>query len=391
MTWIAVDRAQLTADLAALVQCPSVNTFGAEDPAGAEAAMAALFARQMKDAGLSVQSHEVAPGRRNVWGLRKGAGGGPTILLAGHMDTVGVDGFDDPFSGTLDGDLIYGRGSCDMKAGLAAYLEVVRCLDRDGITLTGDLIVAGVIDEEYAMIGSQDFGKNGPHYDVAIVAEPSSLAVCPAHKGQICTTIRTRGKAAHSSMPSAGRNAIFHMTTILNHLQVYAADLAGRPADPMCGQPSFSVGVIRGGQDACTVPDQCSIDIDRRIIPGETVEQVMSELQQILDRARHDEPDLDASLDAPFMQQPPLNTPHTHPLIEAMVGAVENVRGRADIAAFPGSTDAPNFRCPAVICGAGELAQCHAPGEHIAVSEIEDAVRIYVETILKLQSHKGPF
>lgn len=387
MKQITVDRDQLVADLSGQIRCASVNTFGTPSAYGAEAAMADLYERQLQDLGLEIGTHEVLHGRRNVWGTLKGAGNGPTILLAGHLDTVGVDGYVDPFEPTVKDGHIYGRGSCDMKAGLAAYLEVVRHLQRSGTTLDGDLIIAGVIDEEHAMAGSTHFGRTGPQVDCAIVAEPTLLSMSAAHKGQLLTTIQTKGLAAHSSLPQNGRNAVYHMGAVLAALQDYARDVSQRPPDPVCGAPSFSVGVIRGGDNACSVPDFCEIDVDRRIIPGESSAAVLQELHDALAKAKEIEPDLDYQIATPFLDLPPLDTNIDAPVMRAMRAACMAVTGWAEVAAFPGSTDAPNFGCPTIICGPGDLAQCHSLNEYVSIAQIEDAVRIYVHAILAMQTN----
>lgn len=386
MTAPDIDRARLVADLSAMIRCASVNTFGAPSEVGAEAAMADVFEAQLRALGLEIAAREVAPGRRNVWGRLKGRGTGPTILLAGHLDTVGVDGYDTPFEPTVRDGKIYGRGSCDMKAGLAAYLEVARQLKRRGAPLSGDLIIAGVIDEEHAMAGSRDFGLFGPKVDCAIVAEPTRLQISTAHKGQVLTTITTKGLAAHSSMPASGRNAIYHMAAVLNALQGYAEEVAKVAPDPICGAPSFSVGVIRGGDNACSVPDYCAVDIDRRTIPGETSAGVMQELHAAIAQAQTAVPELDYDIATPFLDLPPLDTKPDALITKAMMAACETVLGAVSASAFPGSTDAPNFRCPTVICGPGDLAQCHSLDEYVAIDQIEDAVRIYLHAIQAMQT-----
>ncbi len=380
---MAINTDQLIADLSDMIRCPSVNTFGG--PA-AEGAMADLFETQLRALGLEIGAHEVGPGRRNVWGTLKGAGEGPTVLLAGHLDTVGVDGYQSPFEPTVKDGNIYGRGSCDMKAGLAAYLEVVRQLAKLKMPLAGDLIIAGVVDEEHAMAGSRHFGLQGPKIDYAIVAEPTELKICPVHKGQFLATLRANGLAAHSSMPQNGRNAVYHMGTVLNELQIYAQSLSKRQPDPMCGAPSFSVGVIRGGDNACSVPDFCEIDVDRRTIPGETTASVITELEGVLDAALAKEPELNIEIGTPFLDLPPLDTKTDTAVMMAMTSACKAVISDATVETFPGSTDGPNYKCPTVICGPGRLAQCHSLNEYVSISQIEDAVRIYVHAIQKMQS-----
>jgi len=384
----AVDRDALVADLANMVRIPSVNNFGKEFTHGPpEMAMADYLEKRMQELGLEVSRADVSDGRQNIWGRLKGSGNGPTIMLAGHMDTVAVDGYDLPFEPKVEDGKIFGRGSCDMKAGLAAYFEAIRILKASGETLSGDVIVAGVIDEEHAMTGSHDFGLNGPKVDFAIVAEPSSLAICPAHKGQVCLSIKTKGVSVHSSVPERGVNAIFHMSLVLNELRALADELQTRSPDPMCGTASLSVGVINGGPNVSSVPDWCEIEVDRRTIPGETYETVIAEYHAILDKIAKATPDFEYEISEPELNVDPFHTPQNSPIVSMIKQACESVMGDAPkITSFTGSTDAPNFRCPAVICGAGALAQCHSLNEYVEIDEIVSAVEIYVKTIQLMQN-----
>jgi acetylornithine deacetylase len=386
-TTLPINHDRIVADLSNMIRIPSVNPFG-DNSTGhtSEAEMADYYEAALRNLGLEIGSHTVSDGRRNVWGILRGTGDGPTVLLAGHLDTVGVEGYQNPFEPKVEEGKIFGRGSCDMKAGLAAYLEVARQLIAHSSPLPGDVIIVGVVDEEHAMAGSNYFGLHGPKVDFAIVAEPTGLEICPAHKGQILVTIKTQGVAAHSSMPEKGTNAIYHMAAVVQGLQTYAAELSTRLPDPMCGAPSFSVGVIRGGDNACSVPDYCEIDIDRRTIPGEQHPAVVGELTAVMDAIAEGTPDFNYVLETPFLDLPPLATPETSPIMNAVVQACSDVTDQATVRAFPGSTDAPNFNCPTVICGPGNLEQCHSLNEYVAIDQIEDAVRIYVAAILQMQT-----
>ena len=383
-----INENSLIEDLSAMVRTPSVNPFGTADPKHpAEEAMAQLLESRMRELGLEVESADVADGRRNVWGRLKGRGSGPTIMLAGHLDTVGVGGYDEPFDPVIKDGCIYGRGSCDMKAGLAAYLEVMRLLIARGEKLDGDVILAGVVDEEDLMIGSHHFGTQGPHVDYAIVAEPSNLAISTTHRGQMCMILRTFGKSTHSSVPENGINAIYHMGAVIEALQSYATSLSQREPDPLCGAPSFSIGAIKGGEGPSLVPDFCQIEIDRRTIPGETFEIVAGELHGVLAPLAQSIPDFKYELLAPSLNCPPLKTDMTSPVVTVLAKAHETVTGEAaDFMTFPGSTDAPNFGCPTVICGAGDLAQCHSLDEYVSIEQVKTAVSLYLETILQLQT-----
>ena len=381
------DRNIILQNLQNMIRIPSINPFGVYDPASpAEREMANYFENCLLGLGLQTNSHFVSNGRKNVWGVLKGTGEGPTILLAGHLDTVGVEGYKDPFTPKVKGDRIYGRGACDMKGGLAAILETIRILVNAKIPISGDIIAAGIIDEEDAMVGSKHFGQYGPKIDYAIVAEPTDLIICPRHKGQICFPLKTSGLAAHSSTPANGINAIYHMSMAIQELKKLAEDLAKRETDPISGKPSLSVGVIRGGTHHSAVPDFCEIEIDRRTIFGETKESVMSEFKVLFEELRNKEPDFCYEIADPILFVPPLQTSQQSPLVTSMENATSEVLSKtSEIQTFPGSTDAPNFNCPAVIFGAGNLKQCHSLSEYINIDDLMLAVKIYVKTVLLLQ------
>lgn len=381
-----INEKNLIEDLSQMVRIPSVNSFGNDDPANpAEADMADFYEAKLKELGLEMGSAEVENGRRNIWGRLKGKGDGPTVMLAGHLDTVGVAGYETSFEPEIKDGRIHGRGSCDMKAGLAAYLEVVRILIESKEELSGDLIIAGVVDEEHGMTGSKQFGESGPSVDYAIVAEPSSLAISTAHRGEVCMGIRTSGLSAHSSMPENGINAIYHMSLIIETLKQYAVDLSHREPDPICGLPAFSIGVINGGENVSSVADWCEIEIDRRLIPGETYESYRKELIAILDPLSKEIPNFEYELVEPSLITPPLKTDMNSPIVKAIVAAYKRVSNKEpEFITFPGSTDAPNFGCPSVICGAGALEQAHSINEFVPISEMKTAVAIYLETIRTL-------
>jgi acetylornithine deacetylase/succinyl-diaminopimelate desuccinylase family protein len=381
-----VDVDRITRDLVAMVQCESVNPFAGETrPGHREHEFAELYADMMRSVGLEVESHEVRPGRSNVWGRLRGTGGGPTVLLAGHIDTVGVEGYDQPFSAHIESGRLYGRGSCDMKAALAAYLEAVRVLQQSGVQLAGDVLVAGICDEEHTMLGSADMGARGPRADVAIIGEPTDLAVCSAHRGQICLVITTYGTAVHSSRPDLGNNAITHMAKVIGALATYADELRLGPSHPLCGVATTNPGVITGGSIASTVPDICQLEIDRRTLPGQTLADVVGELKMLLDQLADADTSFQYSISEPTIMSQPLDTPVDHELVLAMLNEVRSVTGRdVQPEAFTAATDAPNFAVPAVICGPGSLINAHTLHEFVELGEVSDAARIYARVIRTL-------
>ena len=378
---------RLVQDLSEMIAIASVNPFDAPaSPGHREQEFADHYQKCLDDLGLETDRREVVDGRPNVWGRLKGRGSGPTVMLAGHMDTVGVEGYDNPFEPVVADGRVYGRGACDMKAALTCYLEVVRCLQQSGSELEGDLLIVGLCDEEHVMIGSSDYGRNGPTADFGIVGEPSELKLCPAHKGQLGVFFRTRGKAVHSSVPEKGVNAIEHMGEVIHAFATYNADLQNA-ADPhpLCGTGRFSMNVIRGGDIVSAVADFCEMEVDRRYLPGETVDQIVTDYRERLDALAKKIPNFAYEVSAPTLDVKPLDTPKESVLVSAVKEAADEALGRpVEIAAFPGGTDAPNLKIPCVILGPGSLEQAHSLNEFVEIRQMVDATSIYLGAVQRL-------
>ena len=281
-----VDAVALTRSM---VRTPSVNPV-LEDGGAGEAAMAALTAGWLRDWGYRPVATEVAPGRWNVV-TRRGGGSGPSLLLNGHLDTVGVAGMAEPFSGAVRGGRLHGRGAADMKSGVACVLATAAALATEEIT--GELIVALTADEEHASLGMAALVGQGVRADAAVVCEPTSLAVMPAHKGFLWVDVRSKGRAAHGSRPEIGVDAIAHMGHVLVALDDEARRLARATAHPLLGPASLHAGTIQGGSAPSVYPDECRLVVERRTLPGETAEGVMREAEAAVERARRRCPGLD--------------------------------------------------------------------------------------------------
>jgi acetylornithine deacetylase len=268
-----------------------------------EGAIAWFVAEWLEQAGLEVETPEAAPGRPNVLARARGRGGGRTLLLNAHMDVVGVDGMDEPFAPRVEGDRMYGRGAYDMKAGLTAIM--VAAAGAVGRGLAGDVLVAAVCDEEFASIGA--FSIAGTiAADAAIVTEPTgeTMRVAIAHKGFTWHEIEVRGRAAHGSRPEEGVDAIAAMGYVLVALDELAAELAGRPRHPLLSAGSLHASVISGGRELSTYPESCLLGLERRTLPGETVEVVETELDAVLDAARLRHPALHATFRTTLVRDP---------------------------------------------------------------------------------------
>ncbi len=382
----AVSEERVSRTLSDLVKIESVNPFDGGPCAGQrEHEVADWMEARMKALGLETGRREVADGRPNLWGTFKGAGGGRSLMLAGHMDTVGVEGYDDAFSGRVEDGRVYGRGACDMKGALAAYLEAVEVLRGCGVALKGDLLIGAQADEEHLMLGSKDWGRNGPHADFGIIGEPSELAVQPAHKGQIGLLIRTFGKAVHSSVPELGQNAIERMARVIAALADYNDELKTREPHALCGHGRFNPGVIRGGTISSSVPDFCELEVDRRLLPGETREEVIADYRARIEPLKADDPDFAYEIAGPTLDCPALDIDPASDFVQTVARACEAVSGApARISACTGATDAPNMGFPCIVCGPGSIAQAHTVNEYVETAELADAARVYLHAIVDL-------
>lgn len=277
----AVSEERLVSGLKQLISLPSENPLGEapEDWQGEES-VALYLAERLEPLGFSCELRKLGAGRYSIVAERTGASE-RSLMLAGHLDTVSSEGCEQAYPGLARGGRVYGRGACDMKAALACYLEVAEVLASGGWNPGGKLYIVGVADEEYRMEGAREVGRNGPHASGVIVGEPTGLEVCPAARGRVSTRIITRGRAAHSSIPEWGVNAITHMGPVLRALEDYERSLLRREPHPLVGTPRITPGVISGGVQVNIVPDECRLEVDRRTLPDESTESVYTELGRI--------------------------------------------------------------------------------------------------------------
>jgi acetylornithine deacetylase len=237
----------------------------------------------MEAAGLEVRLQDSGRGRPNVIGIRRGTGGGRSLMLNAHMDTVGIGGMTDALVPRVNGDRLYGRGSYDMKASLAALMLAASDLGSE--SLAGDLILTAVTDEEYASIGTQAIVREFSA-DACIITEPSHLELTIAHKGFVWADITTHGVASHGSLPDVGVDAIAAMGPILTGIAELDRTLRSGSGHPLLKTGSLHASLIDGGTELSTYPDRCRVQIERRTVPGETDEVVAGQLRELVgDRA----------------------------------------------------------------------------------------------------------
>ena len=265
--------------LAELVRIDSVNPSLVPGAAG-EREIAAFVADWARDAGLEVEVLEATPGRPSVVARARGSGGGRTLLLCGHTDTVTVAGMSDPHIPRVEGERLFGRGAYDMKAGVAAALGAAR--EAAGLGLAGDVVVAAVADEEHASLGVREVVAS-VEADAAIVTEPTELELVVAHKGFVWSEVEVSGRAAHGSRPHLGVDAIVKSGPVLTAIGELDAALEAR-SHPLVGRPSVHASLIEGGEELSSYPARCVVGLERRTVPGETAGDVEAELAELIDR-----------------------------------------------------------------------------------------------------------
>ncbi|MDZ4771477.1 MAG: M20/M25/M40 family metallo-hydrolase [Chloroflexota bacterium] len=313
MTPITVDADYVLECLTALVAIPSINpTMG--EGGGAEAEVALWLAEECNELGFSVEMHDVTPGRPNVIARRRGTGGGRSLLLTGHTDTVDVVGMDAPFSAEVRDGRLYGRGAQDMKGGLAAILGAAEALS--GWSLRGDLILAFAVDEEYASIGTLALVER-LRADAAILTEPTDERLCIAHKGFAWLTLATRGHAAHGSLFETGIDAIAHMGWLIESMRRFESELFPGTIHPLLGRSSVHASLIDGGVGLSTYPDRCVMQVEHRLLPDQTAESARDLWQAEIDRLRVIVPGFDADVTID-LERPGYEIPSDAPIVLAL-------------------------------------------------------------------------
>lgn len=296
------DDLYLTKTLQKLVQINSVNPSLEPDGAG-EKEIGLFIAGEMKRMGIKTEIDEPEPGRVNVIGTRLGSGGGKSLMLNAHTDTVGVEGMQDPFSGIIKDGKLYGRGSYDMKGSIAAILAVAKELSESEKHLSGDVVFSFVADEEYESLGAAHLAKKC-RVDAAIVAEPTSLDICLAHRGFGVFKIVTEGKIAHGGRHRQGVDANTKMGLLLAELDRYSRQLTEQKKHPLCGEASMHIPLIEGGNSLFIYSDRCTIYAERRTLPGETKESVLEDLKKIIENLEAKDPDFKASISCEIWRNP---------------------------------------------------------------------------------------
>lgn len=389
-----------------LLAIPSVNpVFGAANPEWlGEARLTDFLQNWATEHGWKWLRQQVHPGRENLVVVIPPTQSGPPLLWEVHQDTVGVGGMQiDPFAGIEREGRIYGRGACDVKGSMAAMMTAAATLQQSGEP-HGPLLLAFAVNEECGFSGAKALSRiwadentpplaplegeeqvQGPlslaelrelRPQRAIVAEPTDFQVVVAHKGIIRWRCHTRGRAAHSSQPQLGKNAIYAMTEVITAIRDFDREvLSQRGLDCLCGRPTVSVNTVQGGTGANVVPDHAIIDIDHRLMPGELPSEAQQELIEFI--AGRIPVDTSIEHEPPWNQSRGMQASDNRAWAEQVAKIVGD---SSEIVGVPYGTDAWVFAAlgiPTVVLGPGSIAQAHTEDEWISVAELERGVEVY--------------
>jgi succinyl-diaminopimelate desuccinylase len=371
---LAPDVARLTGLLERLVATDTQN------PPGRELEAAALLAPELKAIGFATEVRSVGDGRANVVG-RIDNGDGPCFAFNSHMDTVPVGGgwTGDPFRLTERDGKLFGRGACDAKGPIVAMVEAGRLLALQRDQWRGTLVMMFVADEEINGDGSRVLAKQQPTPDLIVIGEPTNNAVFAAHKGCLRPLIRAKGKAAHSGRPELGVNAILAANQLTSLFDARDRELRALN-HPLVGHASLTVTRIAGGIADNVVPEDCELVLDRRLLPGETLDDALDDLHALLTRAKR-EHGVDAEIATIRTKAGSTETALDDPLVRKAV-AISRTHG----VTFPqpggltGGCDLVHFHdvgAVGIVLGPGSLDVAHQPDEYVPKDDLPRATLIY--------------
>lgn len=371
-----IDREHLERTLAALVRINSINP-KFSDGSTNERAIAAHLAGVMRELGMDVSHHDAAPDRTSVVGRLRGSGGGRSLMLYGHIDTVGVDEMPNPFGAEIRDGRMYGRGTYDMKGGVAACLAAVKALVDARTPLAGDVLVVGAADEEVASIGMAEVLRH-VRADAAIVTESTELQLCLAHKGFCWMEVETEGRAAHGSRYEEGIDANMAMGRFLGRLSNLERSLRRRKRHALVGPPSLHAAVLLGGSGTSTYAARCRLEIERRTIPGETEGKALAEIQAILDKLAADDPTFRGRV-KPILSRGSFEAARDSRIVSAVKSVAAEVLG-----APPAIVGEPYWMDAALLADAGidtvvigpAGAGAHAAEEWVDLASVESVASI---------------
>jgi len=370
--------------------CQEIVRIKSVNPPGDELPAAEYVASVLKKIGLEVEVIKHSPTRASVLARLKGSRKKPALLYNGHLDTVPVGSekwIHDPFEGVVSEGKIWGRGTADMKGGLVSLMVAAKALAEARGPLQGDLIIAATAGEEVDSLGATAIASRsdlGP-VQAIVIPEPSYNDVYVAEKGAFWLEITTQGKTAHGSMPEMGRNAVIMMMALIHELEKMTFPYKEHP---LLGGFSQSINTILGGVKTNVVPDQCVITVDMRTVPGQDHRSILKQVEELIASLSRRTPDFKASAKV-TNDRAPVETSPNEPAVQTFADIVAEVAGERPVPkGVRYYTDAvafvPVLKAPMIICGPGDAKLAHQPNEHVEISKLVQAARIYTLAAAKL-------
>jgi succinyl-diaminopimelate desuccinylase len=377
---------ELGATLRSLVRVPSVN------PGMSELAMVEEIERQLQGTRCELTRVESMPGRPSLAAVLRGSGDGPRLVLNGHMDTVAIDDEArwsvDPFGGEIRDGHVWGRGSVDMKGGLAAQIACARVASRMDGALEGDLVLHFAAGEECGEPGTLSLIEEGFVGDWGITTEPTGLDIATAERGTLWLRLRINGRSTHAATPGAGANPIPPIEDVLAAMRWYSEELSSRK-HRLLGHPICTVTMVEAGAEHNAIPDGCELTIDRRMIPGETNDGVEAEIRKLVNEAVAGHDGISADLVPIHHPFEPAEIPAESTFIHTVSRAVNEVTGtQAGIFGTPYGSDVRNLvndaKMEAITFGPGDVSLCHCPDERQSLEQLRQAATVMTLVALDL-------
>lgn len=367
-----------------MIRIESVNPNLSQEGSG-ESQLATYLGAYMASFGLEVQYQTFADGRKNAIGILRGSGGAKSLLFNGHIDTVGITDMDiDPFGGEFKDGKVYGRGSMDMKSGVAAMIQATKIIAESGEQLKGDLIVACVGDEEFLSKGTEKLLEDF-RADAAIVTEPTDMQVMLAHKGFVWTNLRVHGKAAHGSRPEVGKDAILEASYLLQELLKWENEELPKRSHPLLGRPSLHASIIKGGTEISVYPHLCELSVEWRTLPGEDRAFVEEQLKEVIARAIVAYPDLKVDYEMD-VERHPLEVSKEAEIVKLLDQCFEQSLGKAaqhgGIGFWTDAALLSQAGIPSVIFGPSGKG-LHGAVEYVDFQSVVDCTEILRKTALE--------
>lgn len=375
-----VDKDELVAFLQKAIQIPSHIEYPDE-----EKEIATFIAEKMRAAGIDTELQIIEGKRPNVISTIKGNRNGKSVTFNGHIDSIPPFDHTEPFSGRIDGDFMYGRGACDMKSGIIAMAYAMIAIKRSGITPPGDVVLTAVAGEEYGSFGATHYVKHNVLTDYGICGEPTSMKIGAAQKGLHWFEFNIPGKRIHSSVSAQGINALKRVNQLMTLINEKLEPELKNRTHRLLGSSLVNLGKIWGGEQPNVVPGEAHLQIERRYIPGETLQSVTAELQQIVDicnKGYENYPITFTSMPYSLLvSKTPMDVPADNPIVQAMLAAGKTVLNEnMEIVGVPFWGDAGVLNdagVTTILFGPGEVSDAHTAHERVSLTDVYKAAKMY--------------